>query len=400
MEEASQVLVVLFIVFVAAKIAGEVFQRLHQPAVIGELLVGILIGPYALGFVQESAALEIVATLGVVVLMFYVGLETRRSEILKVGRVGLAVGGLGIVLPLLAGYGFGMAIGSQWSEALFIGVALVATSVGITARVLSDRGLISTRLARIVIAAAVVDDVLGLLVLSVASGVVQGSLNVGRITLIGIEAVAFVGVIIIVLPWLVVKSEDLLDRLHIAHAPFCVAVASMMLFAAVAEAIGLAAIVGAFFAGMGFADGPDRWELRTKIEPLYEWLVPFFFVLMGTRVDVKLFADPAVLIPGLLLVIIAVATKVVGCGLASASEGPRSALAIGVGMVPRGEVGLIVAAMGLTLGIVTAPVYAMIILVVTLSTLTVPPLLPRLFELAGATDEPSGGGVLAEPETL
>lgn len=352
MGDLSLSLLNLFVVFVAAKVAGEVFERLRQPAVIGELVAGVALGPYALGWVREDASLEVVATLGVVVLMFYVGLETRRSEIAKVGRAGLAVGTLGIVLPMACGYAFGKALGFGWAESLFIGTALVATSVGITARVLSDRGLISTRLARIIVAAAVVDDVLGLLVLSVASGAVKGSLDVGRISLVGFEAIAFVAAIILVLPWIVVKSEALLDRLHISNAPFAVAVASMLLFAAVAESIGLAAIVGAFFAGMGFA-------------------------------------DPSVLIPGLMLVAIAIATKVIGCGLAVANEGPRSALAVGVGMVPRGEVGLIVAAMGQSLGVLSAPAFAMIVLVVAATTLVVPPVLPALFRFASASPDQS-----------
>lgn len=400
MPELSHSLLNLFFVFVGAKLAGELFERLKQPAVIGELVAGMVLGPYALGLIREDVTLEIVSTLGVVVLMFYVGLETRRSEIMKVGRVGLLVGTLGIILPLAAGYAFGAwVLDSSWQESLFIGTALVATSVGITARVLSDRGLISTRIARIVITAAVVDDVLGLLVLSGVSGAVKGGINIGRLSLVGFEAIAFIGVIVLVLPWLVVKSEDLLDRFKISHPPFALAVAAMLLFAAVAESIGLAAIVGAFFAGMGFAEGPDHWELQTKTEPLYEMLVPFFFVLMGARVELPLFADPAVLLPGLGLVVIAIVTKVVGCGLAVANEGPRTALAVGVGMVPRGEVGLIVAAMGQGLGMISASVYAMIVLVVAVSTIVVPPVLPALFRSAGASSEIKASPIV-DAETL
>lgn len=385
MDDLARSLALLFIVFVAAKVAGEIFERLRQPAVIGELLAGILLGPHALGLIDnENSAFVAVASLGVVVLMFYVGLETSRRELLRVGRTGILVGSLGILLPMLSGWLFGVAIRVPWQESLFIGTALVATSVGITARVLSDRGLISTRLARIIITAAVVDDILGLLVLSVTAGMAKGSLNVGRITFVGFEAVAFVAAIVLLLPWLVVKSETLLERVRIANAPFVVAVSCMLLFAAIAESIGLAAIVGAFFVGMSFSDGPAHWELSRKTEPLYEWLVPYFFVLMGTRVELPLFADPRVLLPGLALIAIAVLSKVIGCGLAVAKEGLPTALAIGVGMVPRGEVGLIVAAMGQQLHVVSAPVYAMIVLVVTASTLAVPPLLPALFRRAGA----------------
>lgn len=397
MSELAHSLFNLFIVFVGAKVAGELFERMKQPAVIGELLTGVALGPYALGIIKEDVALEVVSTLGVVVLMFFVGLETKRSEIMKVGKTGLLVGGLGIILPLAGGYLFGrLYIDVPWQESLFIGTALVATSVGITARVLADRGLITTRIARIIITAAVVDDVLGLLVLSGVASVVKGSLDVGRLSLVGLEAAVFIGLVVVVLPWLVVKSEAVLDELRITHPPFAIAVAAMLLFAAIAESIGLAAIVGAFFAGMGFAEGPDRWELQTKTEPLYELLVPFFFVLMGARVELPLLAEPSVLLPGLALVVIAILTKVVGCGVAVAKDGMPTMLAVGVGMVPRGEVGLIVAAMGQSLDIIGPSVYAMIVLVVGVSTLIVPPLLPAVFARANAGAEVCEPAISAE----
>jgi Na+:H+ antiporter len=375
-------LVGLLVVFAAAKIAGELFERLRQPAVIGELLVGMLIGPFALGLVHSTPSLEVAATIGVAILMFAVGLETKSGDIFHLGRTAFVVGAAGVVVPLVAGVGFGRIMGYSAPEALFVGTALVATSVGITARVLSDRGLISTRLARIVLAAAVIDDVLGMLVLSVVTGSVGGDLNAGGIALTMVEAVGFIAIVVLVGPRLVAKLETPLEALHIKNAPFVAALGSMFAFAALAETIGLAAIVGAFFAGMAFAESPERWGLTAKTESLYEWLVPYFFVMMGAAVNIKLFASPAVLVPGVALVVIAVATKIVGCGLGIISEGPRTALAVGVGMVPRGEVGLIVAAVGERMGIITPTVYAMIILVVVASTLVVPPVLPGLFQWA------------------
>jgi Kef-type K+ transport system membrane component KefB len=382
MHGTVSMLVGLLVVLAAAKIAGELFERMKQPAVIGELLVGMLIGPYALGLVHQTPSLEVMATIGVVILMFAVGLETKSREIFHVGRTAFIVGAIGVVLPLAAGLGFGRAMGYATPEALFIGTALVATSVGITARVLADRGLISTRIAKIVLAAAVIDDVLGMLVLSVVTGSVGGDLNPARIALTMVEAVGFIAIVVLVGPRLVAKLEKPLEGLHIKNAPFVAALGSMFAFAALAESIGLAAIVGAFFAGMAFAECPERWGLATKTESLYEWLVPYFFVMMGAAVNVKLFASPAVLVPGLVLVAIAVVTKIVGCGLGIINEGPRTALAVGVGMVPRGEVGLIVAAVGQRMGIITPTVYAMIILVIVVSTLVVPPVLPGLFQWA------------------
>jgi len=382
MHSTVSMLVGLLVVLAAAKTAGELFERMKQPAVIGELLVGMLIGPYALGLVQQTPSLEVMATIGVVILMFAVGLETKSREIFHVGRTAFIVGAVGVVVPLAAGLGFGRAMGYPTPEALFIGTALVATSVGITARVLADRGLISTRIAKIVLAAAVIDDVLGMLVLSVVTGSAGGDLNPARIALTMVEAVGFIAIVVLVGPRLVAKLEKPLEGLHIKNAPFVAALGSMFAFAALAETIGLAAIVGAFFAGMAFAECPERWGLATKTESLYEWLVPYFFVMMGAAVNVKLFASPAVLVPGLVLVAIAVVTKIVGCGLGIINEGPRTALAVGVGMVPRGEVGLIVAAVGQRMGIITPTVYAMIILVIVVSTLVVPPVLPGLFEWA------------------
>jgi Kef-type K+ transport system membrane component KefB len=168
MEEGSNVLIALLLVFASGKVMGEIFERLKQPAVIGELIAGILIGPGLLGWVHPSETLSTVAIMGVIVLMFVVGLETRPTELFKVGMRALVVGSVGIVLPMIAGYYFGIALGLGNPEAIFIGTALVATSVGITARVLADRGFLSTTEARIILAAAVIDDVLGMLVLSFA----------------------------------------------------------------------------------------------------------------------------------------------------------------------------------------------------------------------------------------
>jgi Kef-type K+ transport system membrane component KefB len=390
--DTVQMLASLLVVLVAAKVAGELFERLKQPAVIGELLVGIAIGPHALGLVHPTSALQVVSSIGVAVLMFAVGLETRSSEVFKVGRQAMIVAAGGVVLPLAAGYAFGHFLGYSQPEALFVGTALVATSVGITARVLADRGLIATRVARIVLAAAVIDDVLGMLVLSIVTGVARNGLDFGSVALALAEAVAFITIAAVFLPKVVQASEHVLDRLHVKNAPFSVALGVMLGSALLAEAIGLAAIVGAFFAGMAFADGPERWELESRTEPLYEWLVPYFFVAMGMQVDVKLLASPAVLVPGSVLVVIAVITKVVGSGLGMLSEGPKSALAVGVGMVPRGEVGLIVAAVGVRLGLVPQTVYAMIVLVIVVSTLIVPPLLPRLMKgLQPAEEGPTPG---------
>ena len=222
--------------------------------------------------------------------------------------------------------------------------------------------------ARIVLAAAVIDDVLGMLVLSIVVGSAQGSINVWHLAIVLAQVVAFVGFELLLAPRLVKRHAHWLDRLKIPNAGLVVALLVMLAMAALAESIGLAGIVGAFFAGMMFAETEDRWELAKQARPLYEWLVPYFFVVTGMQVQASLFSSPGVLVPGLALVAIAVATKVVGCGIGAWGMGWRRMVAVGIGMVPRGEVGLIVASTGLAMKVIGPQSYAMIMLVVVVST--------------------------------
>lgn len=380
--EGNGTLLQLFLVFAAAKAAGEVFERLRQPAVVGELLAGVVLGPSLLGWVRPGATLETLSAVGVVMLLFLVGLETRASDLLKVGRTALLAAVAGVAVPFAAGYAYLATLGEPPSASLFVGAALVATSVGVTARVLSDAGLVSTRAARIVLAAAVIDDVLGLVVLAVVTGAAGGGVDVAHLGLVLGATGAFAGFQVLVAPRLVVRHAHLVERLRCSHAPLAVALAALLGLAALTEMLGLAAIVGAFFAGMAFADTRERWGLETHVRPIADFLVPFFFVTVGTHIDVRLLAQPAVLVPGLTLAAIAIATKVAGCGAGALGEGPRRALAIGVGMVPRGEVGLIVASAGLAAGVVTPGVYAMVVLATVVTTLVAPPLLPAVFARA------------------
>jgi len=380
--ETSRVLFSLLLVFAAGKFMGELFERMRQPAVIGELMAGMLIGPGLLRWVEPSATLSTVATMGVIVLMFVVGLETRPSELFKVGGRAFVVGSVGIVLPLASGFAFGTMLGYGRPEAMFVGTALVATSVGITARVLADRGFLTTTEARIILAAAVIDDVLGMLVLSLVVGASRSGVDIAHLGVLIVQVVLFVGFELWIAPKLVRRHAHWLDRLRIPNAGFVVALIVMLGMAALSESIGLAGIVGAFFAGMMFAETEDRWELTRQSRPLYEWLVPYFFVVTGMQVQLSLFASPAVLAPGLMLAAIAVVTKVVGCGLGASGMGWRRMVAIGIGMVPRGEVGLIVASTGLAMGVVTSATYGMIIFVVVATTVVVPPLLAAVFPWA------------------
>lgn len=376
------ILVQLFVLFAAAKIAGGLFERFHQPAVIGELLVGMALGAGVLGIVDvaDEPFLREFAELCVVILLFRVGLETRLSDIRAVGGTAVVVALAGVVVPFALGYGFYRAIGADSIHALFLGAALVATSVGVTARVLSDLRLLGERESRIILGAAVIDDILGLLVLSVVAGAGrEGGLQLGDLAItLGLSG-AFLGVFGLLGTKALRVGGHLLERPRVAHAPFAFAVALCLGVAALAQVIGLAAIVGGFLAGMVMAESPEHYELEEKFEPLGEFLVPFFFVITGATVDPGQFVGGSTL--GLVAVVVALAAagKLVACGLGSLRLGWRSAAIVGVGMIPRGEVGIIVANEGARTGAVDAQTFAVIVAMSILTTLLVPPVLKALF---------------------
>lgn len=376
------ILVQLFVLFAAAKLAGELFERLHQPAVVGELLVGMALGAGMLGVVDvgETPFLREFAELCVVVLLFRVGLETRLADIKAVGGTALIVAVAGVALPFGLGYGFYRAIGSDDITSLFLGAALVATSVGVTARVLADLRLLGERESRIILGAAVIDDILGLLVLSVVAG--SGGGQGFQVTDIAITiglSLAFLTVFALFGTKAVRVGAHLLERPRIPHAPFAFAAVVCLGVAALAQVIGLAAIVGAWLAGMVMAESPEHYELEEKFEPLGEFLVPFFFVITGAAVDPTQFLGGSTLALVGAVVGLAAIGKLVACGLASARMGLRSAAIVGVGMIPRGEVGIIVANEGAKQGAIDPTTFAVIVAMSILTTLMVPPVLKWLF---------------------
>ena len=391
MSETGRIFLDLFLLFGSAKLGGALLRKVGQPSVIGEIIAGMIVGPHLLGLVSESEFHIVFAEMGVVFLLFIVGLETQPTDLFKVGRQAGAVGFLGVVLP----FGFALllmnALGRPTIEGLFVGAALTATSVGITARVLSDLGRLGTRVARIIIGAAVLDDILGMLVLAVVSGLAAGMLSAFQIQLLAAEAVAFV------------VLSVLLGRYAIRHLSprigsqssgssrgplFTIAICICFGLAAVADKIGLAAIIGAFFAGIIFAEIPQAPALRRNMEPLHELLVPIFFVLMGAHVDVPRLLTAEVLPVGLLITLVAIVGKVVGCGVAAFRLGWRDALAVGVGMTPRGEVGIVVALIGLRSGVVSSDVYSQVILMSVLTSLFAPSLLRKLLGAPVESSDP------------
>ena len=399
MHVAAAILADLFLMFLAAKAAGALFERFGQPAVIGELLAGVVLGPYALGWIGVPSAdmiqalrdeatatetlsviYEVLAELGVVVLLFMVGLETRLSDILRVGgRAGVVAVG-GVVLPFILGFGYVAMLGHPTVEALFVATAMVATSVGITARVLADLGQIQSDEARIILGAAVIDDILAMIVLAVVSAIGQnGTVSLVAIGLIAAQALAFTAFVALAGRQAIRRWSIHLDRLPVRNAPFVLAVLMMLGLAALSAMIGLAAIIGAFLAGMVLAEVREQYELEQKALPVYELLVPLFFVITGSRVDWRLILDLNVLGLALTVTVLAIVGKVIGCGLGGLGKGVRTVAIIGVGMAPRGEVGLIVANVGQSIGAIPDVMFSTVVIMSLLTTLVVPPVLTLLY---------------------
>jgi Kef-type K+ transport system membrane component KefB len=410
----------LALILMSARLFAPLAQRLGFPAVLGELLLGVLLGNLALlginGFdsIKHDPTVKFIAELGVIVLLLQIGLETRLADLIKVGPRALAVGSIGIVVPFVLGafvMGPWLAPGLSGNAYLFLGATLAATSVGITGRVFRDLGKLDTPAARIVLGAAVIDDVLGLVILAVVTSLVQaGSVSVGQVGGIIAEAVIFLAGSIWIGRLIAPHSSRWLAQLDAGPSMLFAQVLAAGLFLAwLAHAIGLAPIIGAFAAGLLFepiflrdfdrpaivreiepllpASDPGLAErLRPilkkhgghqhehMIEPIGYFFVPVFFVLTGMQVDLQTFADPKILVIGLGVTLVAIAGKLVA-GLAAGSSGKW---VVGWGMVPRGEVGLIFAMVGKNLGVMNEAMFSVIVLMVILTTLITPPVLTWL----------------------
>lgn len=368
MHGAGPILEVFYLIL-AAQVLAFLFKRLKQPVVIGEVLAGILVGPALLGLVHEGEVLEFLAELGAIFLLFMVGLETRLKDILAVGKEAFLVAVLGVAFPFVGGYWYGLQIGFETLPALFLGTALVATSVGITARVLQELGVLSRPYARIILGAAVIDDVLSLIVLAVVNGVAKtGSVEVGEVLTLILLSAVFVG--------LAVGFSPLFARLPLEKlplgSPLGFAFALGMGMAALAASIGLAPIVGAFLGGMLLAEVREKYRLEEPIFAIEGFLAPLFFAMVGVRLELSALVQPATLVAGSVILVIALLGKLLGGFLGALTQGFRQAVVVGVGMAPRGEVGLIVAALGLAARAVNEEEYAIVLFMVVFTTLLAP----------------------------
>ena len=369
----------LFVIFVAAKLGGELFERLKMPAVLGEILSGVVFGPFTLKWVVPSATVLSIAELGAIFLLFTVGLETRPKDLLKVGReaTGVALGG--IALPFLFGFGYMELSGHPAHESTFVAAAMVATSVGITARVLRDLDALKTLAAKIILGAAVLDDIIGMILLAFVVGLASvGGVQWLQLTVLTFEAVAFCIFMLFVAPRVMRRVSPNIGRLSTHNPQLILALTICLGLSVAAERIGLAAIVGAFFAGLTFSDFSPRWNLQPRVEAINEFLAPFFFFTMGARLDLRVLT-PQLVVSALVICVLAIVAKIIGCGLPVLGKGYQTAMQVGVGMTPRGEVGLIVALIGLQMNMVSPSAYAIVIFMTAATTIFAPPVLRILF---------------------
>lgn len=371
----DQFLLQLLAIFVSAKVAGELFERVRLPSVLGEILAGVAFGPFAMGWINPSDTTFSVAEIGVIFVLFSAGLETSPHDLIRVGRKALLVAVAGVVAPFVLGFGYMKWLGDATSEAIFVGAAMVATSVGITARVLGDLRVLTTPTARIILGAAVFDDILGMVLLAVVADLASGGrLEWLHLGILGGEAAAFAWFMIFVAPRIVRRLQPRMDRLSSQHAPLIVALALCLFLSWLSVKIGMAAIIGAFFAGLMFADYAPEWNLLSRVGGITEFLAPFFFFTIGSRLNLHLFAGN-VLYTALVISLLAIVSKVAGCGLPLWREGRLSVWQVGVGMMPRGEVALIVALVGLRSQIVLPATYAIVVFMTAVTTILAPPLL-------------------------
>jgi Kef-type K+ transport system membrane component KefB len=385
-------LLALISIFVAAKVCGELAERIGQPAVLGELIGGVIVGVSGLHLVNpHDPTIHLLAELGVILLLFLIGLETDLNKLMSVGGSAATVALVGVALPFLGGVALGHLLGFRLMVSVFLGASLTATSVGITARVLSDLGHLKDDESQVILGAAVVDDIIGLVILTLLSTLAEG----GELSAIGIGktiVVAFGFVILAIFigsklaPYLIRAIE----RLDIARGIFFASMVFAFALAYLAQRVGSAVIIGSFAAGLVLARTEKGKQIEREVHDVAAFFVPIFFIVVGAAVDLRAVAGEnwRYLWIGLALTAIGIVGKVLA-GYAALRKGLRRTV-IGVGMIPRGEVGLIFAQIGLTTKLLNAGLYSAVALMVMITTLVTPPLLRVLLARGEKTEELGG----------
>jgi Kef-type K+ transport system membrane component KefB len=415
----EQFFLVLISILIFGKVFGELAERIGQPAVLGELIAGVVLGGSVLGIIPADGTMreviQLLAEVGVAILLFEIGLETDLKEMFRVGPAATLVACVGVVTPFLLGFLYWILvlpdIGTHAADvtdtmvAIFVGATLTATSVGITARVLTDLKRIHTPEARVIIGAAVIDDVLGLVILAIVSGLAAGAaLSLFGIAMKFAVAAGFLVAAVIVGNFVAPRLFGVVDRMRVRGVLLVSAFSFALLFAALAAMAESAMIIGSFAAGIVLSSTNQFDLIAERIEPVADIFTPIFFVSVGASVDVTLFLpwsesfNPAVLAVGGALLVLAVIGKVASGYSVGYGRNKLSHLAIGVGMVPRGEVGLIFADIGLRRGILSSEVFSAVLIMVMLTTFIAPPLLKVIFRrTVGAVEaEPAPAAEAAE----
>jgi len=392
----AQFLVALIAIFAAAKLFGELAERIGQPAVLGEMIGGIVIGTSGLRLVNaDDPFLHLLSELGVILLLFMIGLVTDLRRLLSVGGASMSVAVVGVALPFGAGFAVGWFLHYPTIVAIFLGATLTATSVGITARVLSDLGHLKSDESQVILGAAVVDDIIGLVLLTVVSALAAGErVTVAGITKVVVIAFGFVILAVLIGSLLAPRLIHIVEKLRVGKALFFASVMFAFSLAWAAHAAGSALIIGAFAAGLVLATTERRLDIENEVHDVAQFFIPIFFVMVGAAVDLKRLnpfdaGARQFLIIGVLLTIVAVAGKLIA-GYAAFGR-PLRKLVIGVGMIPRGEVGLIFAQLGLSAGLLSRGLYSSVAMMVIVTTFVTPPVL-RLLLMKGKADgnkEPS-----------
>ncbi|KAA3662210.1 MAG: cation:proton antiporter [Chloroflexi bacterium] len=401
-EQFLNLILALSIVIFVAKASGYLSTRLGQPAVLGELLAGLILGPTVLDMLHVwpvfshdellPEVLTMMGELGVIFLMMLAGLELHLSELLSSGKVASLSGVLGVVVPLLLGWGTAALFGVSTSEAIFIGLALSATSVSISAQTLMELGVLRSRVGLGMLGAAVFDDVLVILMLSIATITFgTGGGTVGGILLTVLFMIIYLIVASVFGIRLLPRLLSYVDRLPISQGTLAFTLVTLLLYSWAAEVLGgMASITGAFLVGLFLGRTPYKTKIERGVAALaYGFFVPIFFVNIGLEVDLLAVSGSAIWF-ALLLVIVAVISKIVGSGVGAIMGGftMRESIQLGIGMVSRGEVGLIVASFALAEGLLSLANFAIVVFMVIVATLVTPPLLRLSFASPGAPQAP------------
>lgn len=389
-------LAVLVAIIVATRLLGEAAQRLGQPAVLGELVAGVLLGGSVFGILTPGdPVIHALSEIGVIVLLFEIGLHTDLKSLAAVGSSALTVGLVGVAIPFALGYWVTVHMGLGITTAVVAGAALTATSIGISARVLSDLGELESPEGQVVLGAAVLDDVVGLIILSVVTRLAVGeAVSLGGIALTTAIAVGFIALALIVGSVVGPPLFGLVSRIRSSGALGLIALAFAFLMAWLADAAHSAMIIGAFAAGLVLYRTPQRDEIEQKVASLGHFFVPIFFAAVGAEVDLGSLADSRALAIGGALIGVAVLGKFLAGYAPWWFKGNKAM--VGVSMIPRGEVGLIFAQMGLSTGALDAQLFSAVALMVMVTTFLPPPLLSRMAVRRGRrsrTDRPGDGGI-------